>query len=59
MFETGYLLAVHCMWIFLKSIEKFLDFKNTLKYILDEKIVKVLLINLLFSIIIIVKRKLC
>lgn len=59
MFETGYLLAVHCIWIFLKSIEKLLDFKNILKYILDEKIVKVLLISLLFSTITIFKRKLC
>lgn len=48
MFETGYLLAVHYIWIVLKSIEKLLDFKNILKYILDEKIVKVLLISLTF-----------
>jgi hypothetical protein len=48
MFKTGYLLAVHCIWIFLKSIQKLLDFKNILKYILDEKIVKVLLISLTF-----------
>lgn len=57
MSETGYLLAVHCIWVFLKSIEKLLDFKNILKYILDEKIVKVLLISLLFSTITIFKRK--